>query len=101
MAKNNAEMSISDLRAAIDRILAHVEDDLGVKSIKLEHDYYWKISDEQVFSMEREPSSVNVGSLFEDIENLKKVLEGDVHVQSIMLRYAAPLLHYVSGKIDL
>lgn len=99
MERNKSAIKVSELRAIIDSILSHVENDLRLDEIELSEDYYWNIPDEALYSVGQNPSELTVGSLCDDLEFLRPLLKDKEQAFSLMLIHVAPLLRYIATKV--
>lgn len=65
---------MEDLRAALSRALIAAEERLGA-DVALADDHYWHLPVDEAFDMTREPASLTVGQLSDDLENLREAGE--------------------------
>jgi hypothetical protein len=70
---------MEELRAALSRALIAAEKRLGA-DVALEDDHYWHLPVDEAFDMTREPASLTVGQLSDDLENLREA--GDVEPET-------------------
>lgn len=63
-------LNISDLRSAFDRLLDAVEDTFGPE-LSLPVDYYWSVSLDASFDLERTPA-LDVGQVSDDLESIRE-----------------------------
>lgn len=59
-------LRLDDLRAAVTRALAAVEGAIG-SEVVLSEDYYWHIPVDEAFELSREPTTLTVGQLSDDL----------------------------------
>jgi hypothetical protein len=72
MADDDVVIAVSELREALDRLLAAITVGFG-HSIDLDGDYHWWIETQDAFDMTREPS-VNAGQLSDDVTSMREML---------------------------
>ena len=92
------EINISELRLVINRILDHIEHDLGHASVKLDEDDYWDVADEERYDFTKSPENFEHGQLHDDWEFLSSILKDKDQAVALMLIHAAPLLRYVGEQ---
>ena len=68
------EINISELRLVVNRILDHIEHDLGHVSVKLDQDDYWDVADGERYDLTKSPQGYVVGQLHDDWEFLSSIL---------------------------
>lgn len=97
---NNSAINLEDLRWAINAIFDHIKEDLKIEDCPLTENYYWDISDDSLYAVDKDAETPSVGSLQDDWEFLRPLLSQDRNqAVSLMLIHAAPLLRYVGRKI--
>jgi hypothetical protein len=69
------EIPIHQLKAVSTKLFGYLEAQ-GNDSVSIDEDYYWEVSDEDRYVVEKTPELV-VGQLSEDWEFLQKLLEPD------------------------
>jgi hypothetical protein len=72
-------VSIEELRFALSRALTAAEERLG-SEVALQDDYYWHLQVDDAFDMSREPESLTVGQLSDDLANVRE--PGDVEPET-------------------
>jgi len=70
----------------------------GIDTVKLEHDFYWNIDVEQKLNLNKDPKP-DVGSLCDDLESLRMVLEKKNELSIIDFERLGNLLMYVGERI--
>ena len=100
MTPGKIEVSISDLRAALDLVLDHVVELHGTV-IHLERDYFWSIPIEQLYNPYSEPDTFTVGQLSESISNVSGIARSDAPVNSFALVWVADVLRAVGQTLVL
>ena len=93
------EIKLSELRLVVNRILDHIEHDLGHVSLTLDQDDYWDVSDGDRYDLTKSPESYVVGQLHDDWEFLSSILKDKDQAVSLMLIHAAPLLRRVGEQV--
>ncbi len=94
------ELKTSDLRLAVNMLIDHLENDLNIKAIKLDKDFYWDALPEDFFKTDIKPQ-LTMGSLKDDIEFLQSMISnsGSEYAPSLMFMHVAPLMLYISQRI--
>jgi hypothetical protein len=73
MSKYDAlHIAMSDLRAAIGRVLDAVEQKYG-EAIDLDADHYWSLSPAESFDLTRDPG-IEAGQISDDVETVQQIL---------------------------
>jgi len=92
------EIKIKQLREIVNKLLNHIENDLGIEKIVLDKNFYWDMDSKQRYDVETTPT-LNMGSLHDDWEFVSSLLEKDSDPVSLSLTELAPLLRYLGEKI--
>ncbi|MFT3664268.1 hypothetical protein [Piscinibacter sp.] len=93
------EIKISDLRLVIERILSHIEHELGYAAVRLDQDDYWDIADDERYDFTKSPTSLGHGQLRDDWNFLTSILEDKDQAVSLMLVHVAPLLRRIGEQV--
>ena len=93
------EIKLSELRLVINRILDHIEHDLGQASVQLNQDDYWEVADTERYDLTKSPDGYVVGQLHDDWEFLSSILRDKDQAIALMLIHAAPLLRCIGEEI--
>ena len=96
---SQAEIDLITLKAAVNSVLDHLIEDLGLKSIPLEHDNYWDCPAPELYDVSTTPADLTIGSLFDDMQFTRSVRRGQSGDASINLVHIAPLLRYIADKV--
>lgn len=100
------EIEFSELRRAVDMIFDHIENDLKLKKIRLDHDYYADMGLDEKFESISGPDvgagfpdnvELVIGQLYDDWEFLENMIRDD-SVCALMFEHVAPLLRYIGYK---
>jgi hypothetical protein len=95
----DVEIKVADLRVIIDRILDHIERDLGHTTVKLDQDNYWDVADDERYDFTKTPGNFEHGQLRDDWEFLSSILDDKEQAVSLMLAHVAPLLRRMGEQI--
>ena len=95
----DVEIRIADLRLVIERILDHIERDLGYATMKLDLDGYWDVARAERYDFTKIPGDFENGSLRDDWEFLTSILNDKENAVSFMLDHVAPLLRRIGEQI--
>lgn len=93
------EINIAELRLVVNRILDHIEHDLGQAHVKLDEDNYWDVSNEERYDFTKTPNSFEHGQLHDDWEFLSSILNDKDQAVTLMLIHVAPLLRRIAEQI--
>jgi hypothetical protein len=93
------EINIAELRLVINRILDHIERDLGHANVKLDEDNYWDVADEERYDFAKSPKNFEHGQLHDDWEFLSSILRDKDQAVALMLIHAAPLLRRIGEQV--
>jgi hypothetical protein len=92
------KIRIADLRVVSNLLFDHLERS-GHSEIELDKDYYWSISNEDLYDPFNEPKRIYLGQLYEDYESLKDLLSGRDEPVAFGLVWLSSLLRYIGEKI--
>jgi hypothetical protein len=95
----NLELEISELRLVLNRILDHIEHDLGKARVTLDQDNYWDVADEERYDFAKSPQNFEHGQLGDDWEFLSAILKDKDQAVALMLMHAAPLLRRIGEQV--
>jgi hypothetical protein len=99
MADDGVAIALSDLRDALERLLAAAAEQFGT-SIDLAADYYWSIDTREAFDLSREPSW-EVGQLSDDVATVRQLLNRDQDEDGLFLwhdlDHAIAILQRIAG----
>lgn len=99
MTRKN-QVDLRTLKQAVDRILDHMIDDLGVTKVVLEHDLYWTINSSEALDLSRDPGALEVGNLWDDWEFVSHIPGGEGVPIVYQLTEIAPLLAYIGKTFE-
>ena|SRR5205807_2097868 len=96
-----AEIDVKALKGAVNAILDHLIDDLGLDKIKIEEgsDHYWHCPASEIHDMSKKPIGLDVGSLGDDVDFVKLIKRGQSGDVSYNLVHVAPLLRYIAENV--
>jgi hypothetical protein len=83
------------MRQAINRLFDHVIDTRGLNSVNLGVDTYWDIDQEQLYDLNEKPTDFDVGSLTDDWEFARKLLDQDWQPLANQFCEIAPLVRRI------
>jgi hypothetical protein len=95
----NLEIQLSELRLVLNRILDHIEHDLGKARVRLDQDDYWDVADEERYDFTKSPQNFEHGQLGDDWEFLSAILKDKDQAVALMLMHAAPLLRCIGEQV--
>jgi hypothetical protein len=94
---NNIQVSLEDLAKAFQLILKHIETIHG-RSVEISQDYYWEISEAELYDPTRDPASLSLGQLSDDWERLQQLLAGEAPPIGYAMVWLSALLRAVGQK---
>jgi hypothetical protein len=98
---DKAEINLRDLKRAVDMILDHVIEDLGVQKVMIEdnEDFFWDSPPSEMYDASKQPREWWTGRLSDDLDFIQKMLRSDDGYVAFMLNHASPLLRYVAKQV--
>ena len=96
-----AEIDLKVLKNAVNAVLDHLIEDLGLERIKVaaSSDHYWHCPASEVHDMSKQPAGLDIGSLSDDVDFVKLIRRGQSADASYNLVHVAPLLRYIAEQI--
>jgi hypothetical protein len=95
----NLNIEISELRLVVNRILDHIENDLGKARVTLDQDDYWDVADAERYDFTKTPENFEHGQLSDDWEFLSAILKHQDQAFALMLTHATPLLRRIGEQL--
>ena len=92
------EIEVRQLQQIANRLFEHILVNRGVSKITLDKDFYWDISSDDLYNVEREPK-MGMGSLNDDWEFVSDLLDKDSVPVSYSFTELAPLLRFLGEKV--
>ena len=98
---DKTEINLRDLKRAVDAILDHVIEDLGVQNVTIEdqEDFFWDSPPSEMYDASKQPREWWTGRLSDDLDFIQQMLRSDSGYLAFMLNHAAPLLRYVAKQV--
>jgi hypothetical protein len=93
------EIDLVELRVIVNRLLDHVIETRGRRTVVLERPYYWEVPTPERYNVEAEPAALEVGNLADDWAFVSSVLQGRTQPVAYQLTELAPLLDYVGQAL--
>ena len=95
------EINLKVLKAAVNAVLDHLVDDLGIEAVAIEDDKdaYWDCPYPEMHNVSMQPSELSVGQLSDDFDFVKLVRRGQSADDSYNLVHIAPLLRYIGAQL--
>lgn len=93
------EIKLADLRLVINRILDHIEHDLGKKEVILDEDNYWDVGTQERYDFSKSPENFEHGQLSDDWQFLSAILDDKDQAFALMLMHATPLLRRIGEQV--
>ena len=95
------EFSIRELRRAVDAILDHVTDDLGIETFAIDDnaDFYWEVPSDELHNVTAPQPQLDIGRLADDWEFIEVMLQSKGGAVALMLIHVAPLLRSLGERV--
>jgi hypothetical protein len=93
------EVAFSDLRRVVNRLLDHAQEKLGSDVLIVEEDYYYHIPEDWRYQMYSPPGQPDIGSLHDDWEFCRTLVDPENEPVSLLLDELAPLLSYIGLRV--
>jgi hypothetical protein len=93
------EIDLVELKAVIDRLLDHVIETRGVRTVALEDRYDWEVPAPARYRTEVDPGALDVGNLADDWEFVSRLLREENQPVAYQLTELAPLLAYIGEAL--
>ncbi|HBC30007.1 MAG: hypothetical protein WC142_04010 [Bacteroidales bacterium] len=81
---------VDDLQKIADTLFSKLKKNVGLE-IDISKDYYWNISDDELYNPYQEPKTLTIGQLSDDITELQRLLEKDETISYDIKRFAEVL----------
>lgn len=96
--RESIQISTNELREFFNSLIDRLEAEEPNKYFHIDENLYWDIHYSEKFRVSHEVKEIGVGSLFDEIELLKKYLNDvdDVNFHPTYLAYFASLLKYIA-----
>lgn len=91
------KLKVSELRAVAQRLFTYLED-TGRIEVEIREDYYWFISQEEVYDPSQEPKELTIGQLSDDWQELKHILSDKSPPIGYALVWFSAILRNVGEK---
>ena len=92
------KINIEELEKGFQLIFQKIKEGNNFVEIECNHDFYWTIDSNDRLVMAKEPQVI-VGSLYDDIDSLRKMNSGIVEPLSESLDWLGNLIIYFGSKI--
>jgi hypothetical protein len=93
------EIDLMELKAVVDRLLDHVIETRGVRTVALEDPYYWEVPAPARYKTEVGPGDLDVGNLADDWEFVSGLLREENQPVAYQLTELGPLLAYIGEAL--
>ena len=93
------EIDLVKLKTMVDRLLDHVIETRGVRTVALEDQYYWEVPAPARYRTDTDPGELDVGNLADDWEFVSRLLREENQPVAYQLTEVAPLLAYVGETL--
>ena len=93
------EIDLKKLRMVVNRLFDHVIDTRNTGRVTLDKVHYWDLSSQSLYDMDIKPTEFDVGSLSDDWEFLKSLLNENEQPVAIQLTEVAPLIRAIGEAL--
>jgi hypothetical protein len=73
---NNMKVNIDDIEKITSLLLSKLKESKG-NEIEINNDFYWDISEDQLYSPYEEPKNITLGQLSDDLEEVQRLAKSD------------------------
>ncbi|HEY2170272.1 MAG TPA: hypothetical protein VGJ30_11650 [Candidatus Angelobacter sp.] len=97
----NSEIDVRILKNAVNVILDHLIEDLGLEKVTIEDgkDGYWHCPTSEIHDLSKTPIGLDIGRLTDDMDFTKLIVRGQSGDATLNLIHVAPLLRYIGETI--
>ncbi len=94
------KIRINELQQALNKILEAIKQRNGETfEVDVEEDYYYHIPTDGIYKIGDIPTNLTIGSLADDIEEMKKISEGENYPTSTNLNKLNSILRYLGDNL--
>jgi hypothetical protein len=93
------KISLEDIRTVVNRLFDHIIVTRGENEITIDRVFYWETGLDELFDMEKEPNSFDVGSLSDDWEFLSSLLKPDAIPIARQLDHLSVLFRFIARRL--
>ncbi|MDF2782531.1 MAG: hypothetical protein K0S96_2336 [Geminicoccaceae bacterium] len=93
------EIDLVKLRAVLNRLLDHIIETRGVRTLALDQECYWEIGAPARYDVGADPGEIEVGNLADDWEFVSRLSQANEPPVAYQLTELAPLLAYVGEAL--
>lgn len=84
------KISVDEIQKITLLLLSRLKESRG-DEIEVANDYYWDISDEELYNPYEEPKNITLGQLSDDIEEIQRLVNSDDAIMYDLKRLAVVL----------
>ena len=81
------KISVDEIQKITSHLLSRLKESRG-NTIEINNDYYWDISDEELYNPYEEPKNITLGQLSADIEEVQRLVNSDNAIMYDLKRLA-------------
>ena len=83
-------ITVEEIRTITDRLCSHLEE-LNIRKIDIDHDYYSTIDEKQLYDPTKQPDRFALGQLSSDLEEMRAIVAGKPTITFAFTWFAAIL----------
>ncbi len=89
------KVNIEELEKVTLILFSRLRESIG-NEIELNHDFYWDISEEELYNPYENPTDIGLGQLSDDLKRVQNLFKSDEDAVAYDLRKIAPILMALS-----
>lgn len=93
-----SKINLKDIEVAFDKLIESIRSKHEDSMIELNEDYYWCISSDEIYNVYENPKELTVGSLHDDLDEIKKMSSEDYYAVPVLMNKLVSLLSYLGTK---
>jgi hypothetical protein len=93
------EIDLVKLRAVLNRLLDHIIQTRGVRTLALDNEYYWEVGAPARYNVGADPGELEVGNLADDWEFVSSLSQAQEPPVAYQLTELAPLHAYIGEAL--
>jgi hypothetical protein len=94
------KIDITVLRESCNLIFNFIENELKIKSIEIDKDLYWSLTNEERHNLSEVPTPTHIGNLFDDYDFVQPLVNNPIQAVPLMFEHLTPLLNEIAIKLS-
>ena len=92
------EIKIDEFINTVEKVLKKLKQNSAKNTIKIDNDFYWFISKEDLYDPYTNPEKLTLGQLSDDLENMRSILNNKVEPVSYDLVKLSSLMRLIGEE---